>query len=119
MASSSETIDLINSMDDLIINNASVETSSVAKEERKIVIERCLIHALNCKNVNCTLLSCKRMKQLIVHFRACEKLNCVICKQFIALCCYHAKICNEIECKVPYCVTFKNKLEQRKMKQNN
>ena len=101
------------------------DTTSPA-EYRRLTIQRCiqsLVHACQCRDANCRSQSCQRMKRVVAHAKVCKKKsnqqpnNCTICKQLIALCCYHAKHCNEQKCPVPYCVNFKNKLQQQKIQQ--
>lgn len=43
--------------------------------------------------------------------------GCPICKQLIALCCYHAKHCIEAKCPVPFCANIKHKLRQQQAHQ--
>lgn len=43
--------------------------------------------------------------------------GCPICKQLIALCCYHAKHCTETKCPVPFCSNIKHKLKQQQLQQ--
>lgn len=104
----------------------SNETSPA--ECRRLTIQRCiqsLVHACQCRDANCRSQSCQRMKRVVAHAKICKKKsqnqnqsnNCSICKQLIALCCYHAKHCTEQKCLVPYCVNFKNKLQQQKIQQ--
>ena len=103
------------------------ETTSPA-EYRRLTIQRCiqsLVHACQCRDANCRNQSCQRMKRVVSHAKSCKKKqqtpnqtqNCSICRQLIALCCYHAKHCTEQKCLVPYCNNFKNKLEQQKIQQ--
>ena len=67
--------------------------------DRKLSIQRCsqsLVHACQCRDVNCNLPSCDKMKRVVSHTKKCKKNangGCPICKQLIALCCYHAMIC--------------------------
>lgn len=101
------------------------DTTSPA-EYRRLTIQRCiqsLVHACQCRDANCRSQSCQRMKRVVSHAKSCKKKhqqpnqpqNCSICRQLIALCCYHAKHCTEQKCLVPYCNNFKNKLEQQKL----
>ena len=76
-----------------------------------------------------------RMKRVIQHTRNCPRKKtgqqgpCSICKQviylmlftgfsrkiqFIALCCYHAKRCEEKSCRIPYCSLIKTRLKQQR-----
>ena len=102
------------------------DTTSPA-EYRRLTIQRCiqsLVHACQCRDANCRSQSCQRMKRVVSHAKSCKKKQtsnqtqtCSICRQLIALCCYHAKHCTEQKCLVPYCNNFKNKLEQQKIQQ--
>ncbi|ESN92549.1 hypothetical protein HELRODRAFT_153485, partial [Helobdella robusta] len=84
-------------------------------QARRLSIQRCilsLLHACTCRDANCRLASCQKMKKVIMHTKQCKRKhthNCPICKQLFALCWYHAKHCREIKCQVPYCLTFKQK----------
>jgi len=68
-------------------------------EARKLSIQRCiqsLVHACQCRDANCRLPSCQKMKRVTQHTKVCKRKTnggCPICKQLIALCCYHAKHC--------------------------
>ena len=76
-------------------------------------IMRCvqsLIHACGCIDGNCESQSCAKMKRVVKHARNFTKKNngqCPICKQLIALCCFHAKICQDKNCSVQFCTTIK------------
>lgn len=99
-------------------------------ESRRLSIQRCiqsLVHACQCRDANCRLPSCHKMKCVVKHAKTCKRKgpanaqgasgNCPICKQLIALCCYHAKNCNEAKCTVPYCLNIKAKLKQQQLQQ--
>lgn len=70
------------------------------------------------------------MKRVVQHAKSCKRKSnqqggpaaqttpgCPICKQLIALCCYHAKHCTENKCPVPYCINIKHKLRQQQLQQ--
>jgi E1A/CREB-binding protein len=66
------------------------------------------------------------MKRVVQHAKSCKRKSnqaggqapgCPICKQLIALCCYHAKHCTEAKCPVPYCINIKHKLKQQQLQQ--
>uniref|UniRef100_G1NHW7 histone acetyltransferase n=1 Tax=Meleagris gallopavo TaxID=9103 RepID=G1NHW7_MELGA len=84
-------------------------------------IQRCiqsLVHACQCRNANCSLPSCQKMKRVVQHTKGCKRKTnggCPICKQLIALCCYHAKHCQENKCPVPFCLNIKHKLRQQQL----
>lgn len=79
-------------------------------------VQRCiqaLVHVCRCLNANCSQTGCQKMKRLVRHSRGCQRKNnggCPVCKQLIALCCYHAKQCQENPCPVPFCLHIKQKL---------
>ncbi|CAG0891728.1 unnamed protein product [Darwinula stevensoni] len=82
-------------------------------------IKRCmqtLVHACQCRDANCCLPSCLKMRRALAHAKGCKKKvnnGCQICKQMITLCCYHAKNCQEKDCRVPFCNNIKHKLKQQ------
>ncbi|XP_055304204.1 histone acetyltransferase p300-like [Sitodiplosis mosellana] len=92
-------------------------------EARRQPIERCiqlLVHACRCQEQQCRQPSCLKMKQVVAHTKICKrrtKGGCPICKQLIALCCYHAKRCNEVKCLVLFCLNIKHKLKQQQLAQ--
>lgn len=60
------------------------------------------------------------MKRVVQHTKVCQRKangNCPICKQLIALCCYHAKYCQETKCPVPFCLNIKHKMKQQQLQQ--
>merc|ERR1719420_921139 len=100
----------------------AVPTSN-PQEARKLSIQRCiqsLVHACQCRDANCRLPSCHKMKRVVSHTKQCKRKTnggCPICKQLIALCCYHAKLCQEAKCPVPFCLNIKQKLRQQQLQQ--
>lgn len=94
------------------------------QESRRLAIGRCirsLEHACQCRDADCSLPSCRKIKRVVSHAKACKRKSngdCSICKQLIALVCYHSKNCQETICPVPFCLNIKNKLieKQRIMK---
>uniref|UniRef100_A0A667XVX8 histone acetyltransferase n=1 Tax=Myripristis murdjan TaxID=586833 RepID=A0A667XVX8_9TELE len=101
-------------------NQAAAATQSPG-DSRRLSIQRCiqsLVHACQCRNANCSLPSCQKMKRVVQHTKNCKKKTnggCPICKQLIALCCYHAKHCQENKCPVPFCLNIKHKLRQQQL----
>ncbi|KAK6291077.1 hypothetical protein J4Q44_G00385190 [Coregonus suidteri] len=85
-------------------NNAAAAASQSPGDSRRLSIQRCiqsLVHACQCRNANCSLPSCQKMKRVVQHTKGCKRKTnggCPICKQLIALCCYHAKHCQENKC---------------------
>ncbi|KAM4598373.1 CREB binding protein b [Polymixia lowei] len=102
-------------------NNQSGEASKSPQESRRLSIQRCiqsLVHACQCRNANCSLPSCQKMKRVVQHTKGCKRKTnggCPVCKQLIALCCYHAKHCQENKCPVPFCLNIKHKLRQQQL----
>ncbi|KAI1884445.1 hypothetical protein AGOR_G00226470 [Albula goreensis] len=102
-------------------NSQSGEASKSPQESRRLSIQRCiqsLVHACQCRNANCSLASCQKMKRVVQHTKGCKRKTnggCPVCKQLIALCCYHAKHCQENKCPVPFCLNIKHKLRQQQL----
>ena len=93
----------------------------VHREARKQSIRECiqsLVHACQCRDMTCKLQSCIKMKRVIRHTRDCRLRNngnCSICKQFVALCLFHARDCDENQCSVPLCSNIKQKLKKQQI----
>lgn len=89
------------------------------QSSRRRSIQRCiqsLVHASQCRDANCRQALCQKMKRVVSHTKSCKRKTnggCDICKQLIALCCYHAKQCQEAKCPVPFCLNIKHKLRQQ------
>ncbi|CAB1338236.1 unnamed protein product [Coregonus sp. 'balchen'] len=102
-------------------NNAAASSIANPGDSRRLSIQRCiqsLVHACQCRNANCSLPSCQKMKRVVQHTKGCKRKTnggCPICKQLIALCCYHAKHCQENKCPVPFCLNIKHKLRQQQL----
>lgn len=100
-------------------------TDSLASS-RNDSVKKCinsLIHACNCRDVNCRRGTCSKMKKVMQHTKQCKRrqvvgANCAVCKQLIALCCYHAKHCSSSRCLVPFCLQIRQKLQEQKRSQN-
>ena len=106
---------------DLDDGNNDGDSKTNPQESRRLSIQRCiqsLVHACQCRDANCRLPSCQKMKRVVAHTKTCKRKTtggCAICKQLIALCCYHAKHCQEGKCPVPFCPNIKQKLRQQQL----
>ena len=87
-------------IDDNYDENKMNENGETNPQEARLQsIQRCihsLVHACQCRDANCRLPSCQKMKRVVSHTRTCKRKKssgCPVCKQLIALCCYHAKHC--------------------------
>ena len=109
--------------------SANAEESNLSPaEQKRLSIQRCiqsLVHACQCDpKLNCQDPSCIKMKQVVKHTRECPsrrdpKQQCHICKQLVALCCYHAKHCGDSVCKVPFCASIKERLVRQQQAQQH
>ena len=76
-----------------------------------------LPHAVTCRDANCRVRNCVRMRMIVQHAKNCEhkdqRNTCSNCKQFFQICCYHAKHCNAPKCVVPYCHNIRMKLRRQ------
>ena len=102
------------------------DTGKTQAELKRLHIQRCidsLVHACQCTDTsNCKDQSCAKMKQVVKHTRECPsrtdpKKPCHICKQLVALCCYHAKHCKTGKCQVPFCQSIKDRLKKQQLAQ--
>ncbi|XP_034043531.1 CREB-binding protein-like [Thalassophryne amazonica] len=103
-------------------NSQSGEASKRPQKRRPLSIQHCirsLAHACQCHDATCSLPSCQKMKKVVQHIKKCKcsaNGGCPVCKQLIALCCCHAKYCQESICPVPLCPNIKFKLCQKQLK---
>ena len=61
------------------------------------------------------------MRRVVAHYRVCKQKEsgaCVVCKQLLALCCYHAKQCEEATCSVPFCLAIRQNLQRRRFQES-
>lgn len=92
-----------------------------SKDEQKQLIERniqALFHASTCSG--CSQPSCLKLKETMHHVNGCQQKStgqCLLCKKFLAFCCYHAKQCNENECPIQICATIKHQLIRKQLAQ--
>ena len=90
-------------------------------EARKQSIQKCiqyLLHACQCKDIQCKLPGCVKMKRILKHTSDCklrQSGNCTLCKQFLILCYKHAELCNEQSCPVPICARIKVNLREQRL----
>ncbi|KAF4110440.1 hypothetical protein G5714_009692 [Onychostoma macrolepis] len=100
-------------------SNQGSEANKSPQESQRLRIHRyiqALLHACRCRNANCSLPSCQKMKRVMQHIRGCERRingGCSVCKQLIMLCWYHAKHCQENNCPVPFCLRIKHNIQQQ------
>ena len=105
---------------DLDDSNSELKQQNPA-EARRLAIQRCiqsLVHSCQCRDANCRMPSCQKMKRVTAHTRGCKRKTnggCPICKQLISICVYHAKQCQEAKCGVPFCLNIKGKLRYQQM----
>ncbi|CAG2177621.1 unnamed protein product [Oppiella nova] len=97
---------LVHDMTHLSLGSGGSSDTSRA-DARRLSIQRCignLIHSCQCRDADCRLPLCHKMKRVVRHAKSCKRRSnqsnqpnqtaapgCPICKQLIALCCYHAK----------------------------
>lgn len=105
---------------DLAINSRE----ATRKPRKRSTLERCiqsLVHAYQCRDANCALPSCHKMKRVVTHTKICRRktitLGCPICKQLIGLCCYHTRHCHDDGCLVPYCSNIKSTYKRQQLQQ--
>ena len=88
------------------------------------ILLRCienLEHACSCKATACSLSICEKMRRVVGHYRVCKQKDsgsCGVCKQLLALCCYHAKQCKAATCLVPFCHGIRQNLQQRRFQES-
>ncbi|XP_050021703.1 histone acetyltransferase p300-like [Alexandromys fortis] len=84
--------------------------------QRLCILSNCiqfLIHACQCSSARCHLLPCRKIKWVVKHTKGCKRKTnrgCSICKQFVTLCRYHVKHCQENNCSLAFCLNIKQNL---------
>ena len=106
-------------------SHSSASNSLSANDSKKLQIQRCiqgLLHSCKCRDANCRMQSCARLKKLISHSKQCKarqlgQNSCTVCRQLIALCCYHSKNCDDTQnkCPIPFCQNIKGRLKQQQL----
>uniref|UniRef100_G1Q0Z1 histone acetyltransferase n=1 Tax=Myotis lucifugus TaxID=59463 RepID=G1Q0Z1_MYOLU len=102
-------------------NQGELQSRSI-RQARRLSILRCiqsLRHARQCGDTNCSRTDCQKLKRVVLHTTRCQRKaigGCPVCKQLIALCCYHAKQCQENPCPVPLCLNIKQKLREQRLR---
>lgn len=82
--------------------------------------EQALVHAASCRDANCRMGSCKKMKRLIAHLEMCRQKKaggsqCSFCPQLMRLCLAHSRSCKEQnKCPVPGCNNARRKMEDKR-----
>eukprot|EP00731_Ephydatia_muelleri_P030521 Em0022g35a len=105
----------------LDMDEAQPQVPQNPAEARKQSIQKCiqyLLHACQCKDAQCKLPGCVKIKRILKHTRDCKLRqlgNCTVCKQFLVLCYTHAKSCNEQSCPVPICARIKVNLREQRL----
>lgn len=78
----------------------SNQSPQMTKAESAKICVTLLKHSINCHDQQCPDAGCKKMKKVIIHFKACRssqsKTSCSTCKKFIALCCLAKKNNNQL-----------------------
>ena len=100
-------------------------STAEADPDRVTAIQRCinsLVHASQCHmpSVSCHMPSCYKIKVVFSHTRLCKPKSdgeCLICRQLLSLCCYHAKQCEDSKCSVSFCQNIKQKLQEQQLNQ--
>ena len=117
---SSQSDDASSSSDSKALADSKSNDSKANQKTPKPHIEMYLntfMHAVHCRNANCTFVKCIQFKRVVQHSRQCQKYKnsqCDFCRQLLALCIYHAKSCKDDHCQVPFCSSIKLKLKQQK-----
>lgn len=100
----------------IVDEQKSTDTSSTSHNDSVRKCINSLVHACQCKDRNCTRNTCLKMKKVINHTKTCKRrvaagANCAVCKQLIALCCYHAKHCTQTKCNVSRNLLYQYRIE--------
>ena len=82
-------------------------------------VQQCIL-SLRCRDATCLLPTCQKMKRVVLHSKQCKRKTnggCPIAKQLLTLCFYHAKLCQEVKCPMPFCRSTKQRLWRKQLQQ--
>jgi E1A/CREB-binding protein len=95
------------------INSTNEIDNSDQRLQSILSAEKSLVHAVTCRDAACNFGICQKMKRIFVHAKECKSKtqnDCKVCKQFVALCCFHSKYCQNSSCTVTFCSHIKVKI---------
>jgi len=94
------------------------EFTDEQRKERQRVIQlhmQLLLHAATCVSPKCPSANCNKMKGLLKHGAQCQIKatgGCHVCKRIWGLLQIHARQCKETTCRVPNCVSIRERFRQ-------
>lgn len=98
-------------------HNLSQPTSELQDTTRARMVRysKSLQHACQCRDVNCRINLCAKMKGMIKHLQCCNmpKNTCKMCQLFLRICFVHAKFCSDPKCQVPNCLALRFNWKQQ------
>ncbi|CAF3707592.1 unnamed protein product [Rotaria sp. Silwood1] len=106
--------------DDTNETPTSSDTPLNIQQQKQITMQRMLDairHAVQCRNANCIYKNCAPCQRLLQHAKECTKASrnqCQLCNKLLSPIWFHAKTCNDQNCPLPYCTSFKHKLQRQR-----
>ncbi|CAF1312058.1 unnamed protein product [Adineta steineri] len=106
--------------DDANETPTSSDTPLSTQQQRQVTMQKMLDairHAVQCRNANCIFKNCAPCQRLLQHTKECTKASrnqCPLCQKLISPIWYHAKTCTDQNCPLPYCASFKHKLQRQR-----
>ena len=106
--------------DDSSETTANADAPMSLQQQKQLAMQKMLDairHAVQCRNANCIFKNCAPMQRLLQHAKECSKPSrnqCTICQRFIPTIWTHAKTCPDHNCLIPFCATFKSKLQRQR-----
>merc|ERR1711862_343172 len=100
------------------------ELTEAQRKERQRSIQlhmQLLLHAATCVSPKCPSANCNKMKGLLKHGAQCtikQTGGCGVCKRIWALLQIHARQCKLTTCRVPNCVSIRERFRQLTMQQH-
>nr|XP_010940016.1 histone acetyltransferase HAC1 [Elaeis guineensis]XP_019710712.1 histone acetyltransferase HAC1 [Elaeis guineensis] len=105
-----------------LVSRATIADSDT-RAQKKLALQtvlNVLVHASKCPDPHCSYPSCYKIKRLFHHSMECKiRANggCIPCKKVWYLLHKHARVCNQLECRVPRCKDLKD--HRRKKQQQS
>ncbi|UJR31544.1 hypothetical protein I4U23_019032 [Adineta vaga] len=106
--------------DDTNETTTNSDTPVNTTQQKQVTMQKMLDairHAIQCRNANCIYKHCSPCKRLLQHTRECTKIlrnQCPLCSKILTPVWFHAKTCVDQHCPLPYCGSFKQKLQRQR-----
>ncbi|CAF0772590.1 unnamed protein product [Adineta steineri] len=107
-------------LDEINQTTTNSDTPMNLQQQRQATMQKmvdAIRHAIQCRNANCIFKNCSPCKRLLQHVNDCTKLarnQCQHCSKLLAPIWFHTKTCTDQHCPLPFCQSFKHKIQRQR-----